>query len=265
MLRAYGLTVHPNVLGGFFAVGILLLLGLRPASGLGRALQFGAVGLAVGGLLVTFSRGAWLGLAAGLCVGLVILGVRTLRTDRRHWLAIGGVALLVGAVGGWQLRGEIASRTGLAPTVAATERRSVDERVAQIELGWRVVLERPLLGVGMVAVPVEMRRLDPDFAYAYYPPHLVPLVVTAELGVGGGLAILVLLLAPWVLLARGRARWNRDLAAASGALAAISVAGLFDDYPWMGGPGRTLLWLVIGLWVMAWLRSEEVAGVTHDR
>ena len=255
ILRAYGLSTHPNVLGGFFAVGILLLLGTRPLSQVGRGLQALVVALAVGGLLVTFSRGAWIGLGAGLVAGIVVLGARTILAERGHWLVIGGLALVVVAAGGWQLRDELALRSGLATAQTATERRSVDERLAQIELGWHVALERPLTGVGMSAVPVEMERLDPAFAFSYYPPHLVPLVVTAELGVGGGVAILALLGAPWFLLLRTRARWSREVAAALGALAALTVAGLFDDYPWVGGPGRTLFWFVLGLWACVWVRS----------
>jgi hypothetical protein len=255
ILRAYGLSTHPNVLGGFFAAGIPLLLGYRPTAAPGRILQALTIGLAVGGLLVTFSRGAWLGLAAGLLVTTVILGVRAMRADGRQWLAVGALALVVVVVGGWQVRQELVVRTGLTAVPAPTELRSVDERLAQIELGWQVLLERPLLGTGLSAVPVEMQRLDPAFPYSFYPPHLVPLTVAAELGIGGGLAILALLAAPWVLLLRARNRWNRELAAASGALAVVTVTGLFDDYPWVGGPGRTLLWVLLGLWAVAWLRA----------
>jgi hypothetical protein len=79
--------------------------------------------------------------------------------------------------------------------------------------------------------------------------------VAGELGVAGGLALLALLIAPWVLLLRDRGRWNRELAAASGALAVVTVVGMFDDYPWVGGPGRTLFWVVLALWVMAWGRA----------
>ena len=258
VLRAYGLSTHPNVLGGMLAVAILLLLAARPKNRLGVGLQAAAVALGTGGLLVTFSRGAWLGLGAGLVASLIVLGVAAICRDRRQWLAIGGLALAVGAAGGWLLRDEIAIRSGLAPTEPASEARSIDERLAQIDLGWRVVLERPVTGTGLGGAPVEMQRLDPTFPYAYYPPHLVPLVATAELGLGGGLAVLALLVGPWILLLRSRGRWKRELAAASGALLAVTVVGLLDYYPWVGGPGRTLFWVVLALWVGTWLRAGSV-------
>jgi len=260
ILRAYGLSTHPNVLGGFLAAGIPLLLARRPARLPGRTLQALVIAATIGGLLVTFSRGAWLGAGVGILVFLAVLGIRALRADGRQWLALGGLVVLVAVIGGWQVRQELVVRTGLTAGPIATERRSVDERLAQIDLGWRVFLERPLQGAGMSAVPVEMQRLDPAFPFFYYPPHLVPLAVAAELGIGGGVAILWLLAAPWLLLLRARARWNRELAAASGALAVVTVAGLFDDYPWVGGPGRTLLWVVVGLWAVAWQRARATDG-----
>ncbi|HEX9549960.1 MAG TPA: hypothetical protein VF971_02580, partial [Candidatus Limnocylindrales bacterium] len=133
--------------------------------------------------------------------------------------------------------------------------RSIDERVEQIRLGWEVLLERPLTGAGASALPLAMRQIEPDFPFALYSPHLVPLAVAAELGVAGGVAYLWLMAAPWVLLAGARRRWTAELAGASAALAALTIVSLFDDYPWVGGPGRTLAWLVVGLWAMAWLRA----------
>ena len=255
VLRAYGLSTHPNVLGGFFATGILLVLAARPSRVVGSVLQLVVLGLAVGGLLVTFSRGAWLGLGVGAVVAIVVLGRQAILADRRWWLAVAAVALAIVAVGGWQVRDELAVRTGLSAVQTDTERRSVDERLAQIELGARVLAANPVIGVGMSAVPVAMERLDPAFPWSFYPPHLVPLTVAAELGIAGGIAFLGLVAAPWWLLLRRRAAWNRELAAASGALAAILVAGLFDDYPWVGGPGRTLFWVVLALWTAVYLRS----------
>jgi hypothetical protein len=152
------------------------------------------------------------------------------------------------------------ARTGLAPVVTPTEQRSIDERLEQIRLGWRVVQERPITGAGASALPIAMRALEPDFPYSFYAPHLVVLAVAGELGIAGGLAYAWLVAAPWLLLARHRPRLTAELAAASAALAVLTVVSLFDDYPWVGGPGRTLGWLVIGLWAMAWRRSLVPSG-----
>ena len=257
VLRAYGLSTHPNVLGGILACGLVLLMGAATKSRAARLGQGATVALAAAALLVTFSRGAWLGGLAGLAVGLAMLVGGGRRIPARRWLAMAVLALAVFAAAVWPVREAVASRTRLTPVVASTEQRSIDERLEQIRLGWRVVLERPITGAGASALPIAMRDLEPDFPYAFYAPHLVILAVAGELGVAGGLAYAWLLAAPWVLLARDRRRWTAELAAASAALAALTVVSLFDDYPWVGGPGRTLAWLVIGLWAMAWSRSSR--------
>jgi putative inorganic carbon (HCO3(-)) transporter len=257
ILRAYGLTPHPNVLGGFLACGLVVLMSASTTSRAARLAQGAIVVLATAALVVTFSRGAWLAGLTGLVVGLAILAGSGSGRPVRRWLTTAALALAVVAAIGWLAREPIASRTWLAPTITGTEQRSIDERLEQIRLGWRVMLERPVTGAGASAVPIAMRQLEPDFPYAFYAPHLVVLTVAGELGVAGGLAYAWLMAAPWALLAAARRRWTVELAGASAALAALTVVSLFDDYPWVGGPGRTLAWLVIGLWAVAWSRANR--------
>ena len=169
ILRSYGLSTHPNVLGGILACGLVLLMGAatgaRTSRG-ARLAQGGVVALAAAALLATFSRGAWLGGLAGLVVGLAML-VRggAPRIPARRWLVTAGLALAVFAAAGWPARDAVTARTGLAPVVTATEQRSIDERLEQIRLGWRVVVERPVTGAGASALPIAMRGPEPDFPY----------------------------------------------------------------------------------------------------
>ena len=265
LLRAYGLTPHPNILGGILACGALLLAGLPTRGRLARAVQLGLVVLAAAALVATFSRGAWLGALVGGLVGLGLLLVARRPVEARRWVVAGALALAVAGGAAWLARDAVAARTRLAPTVAPTEARSVDERVEQIRLGWRIFTEHPLTGVGASGVAIAMREAEPAFVYGFFPPHVVPLTVAGELGVAGGMASLWLLVAPWVLLARARARVDLELAATSAALAALTAVSLFDIYPWAGGPGRTLGWLVIGLWAMAWARAEGAATGGDER
>ena len=260
LLRAYGLTPHPNILGGILACGALLLLGVPARGWATRTVQLGLVVVVAAALVATFSRGAWLGAMVGGLAGLTLLVAARRPVEARRWVVAGVLALAVAGGAAWLARDAVAARTRLAPNVAPTELRSVDERVEQIRIGWRILVEHPLTGVGASGVPIAMRQLEPEFSYGYFPPHLVPLTVAGELGIGGGIASLWLFLAPWVLLARGRPRVDLELAAASAALAALTAVSLFDMYPWAGGPGRTLGWLVIGLWAMAWLRADRAVG-----
>ena len=90
-LRAYGLSDHPNILGGCFAFSLLLLaawyLDAKPQL---RGFIAGAFALAALGLLLTFSRSAWLALASGL-VAMILLLLRT--RHKRAVLDFAGLAI----------------------------------------------------------------------------------------------------------------------------------------------------------------------------
>jgi O-antigen ligase len=73
--RAYSIMENPNALGPMLAMGGLLAFGLAMTSRL-RVRTRVAMGLAfvvqAGGLAVTFSRGSWLGLVAGMLLMLLL-------------------------------------------------------------------------------------------------------------------------------------------------------------------------------------------------
>ncbi|MCB0005086.1 MAG: O-antigen ligase family protein, partial [Anaerolineales bacterium] len=147
-LRAYGLTNHPNLLGGFLALAILLLLGgsLRPGR-LAWPLRLGLL-LGCAALVLSFSRAAWLGLLAGFLFLALLLG------SRAAWRQQYGRSLLLGAafccVGG--LLALIPTRellfTRLQPTVNEFETRSLSERDALQAAAWVAYGAAPWTGVG---------------------------------------------------------------------------------------------------------------------
>ena len=73
-LRVYGISSHPNLLGGHLAVGVILILGLVIISqGRRRFWLIAAWLLCWLTLLLTFSRSAWLGVAGGGLLALILL------------------------------------------------------------------------------------------------------------------------------------------------------------------------------------------------
>ena len=70
LLRAYGLSDHPNILGGVLATALLVVLACITRYRHGTlAVVSGVFGVGVAAILVTFSRAAALALVAGLAVG----------------------------------------------------------------------------------------------------------------------------------------------------------------------------------------------------
>jgi O-antigen ligase len=237
-LRAYGLSPHPNALGGYLALGLLVVGG---ALGEGPRCMGARVGLALalligaGGLFVSFSRAAWLGAALGGGAWV------WLARPWRRWplpmmrrallvalvlLAVVGAVLLVGY-------GDLL-RTRLLRPGNPLEQTSLRERSEDIGQAWLLVHRAPLWGVGTgYYIRTLWMLLGDQFPEGFRLVHNIPLVVMAELGALGLVAWLGMMLA--VPAAAWRAR-HRDGALSSqcaglaAAWLAVLLISLFDNY-----------------------------------
>ncbi len=261
VLRAYGLTVHPNILGGFIAFALVLLLGSYLAArsswrfALLLPLALGSVGL-----LMSFSRAATLGFLAGAALlGLLLMVRPRVNAARLMDLALASMVVIgTVALPAFGNQALLAQRVGEDNSFADNpgEQRSLDERSALVASTLRILNQRALTGVGNGALPLAMQQLDPQFdpRYDYQPAHLAPLDATAELGVLGGALWVWLMLIPLIALGR---KWHALpaapwLAATAAALLALGVIGLFDYYPWFSEPGRIWQWSAWGLFAAAY-------------
>lgn len=258
ILRAYGLTDHPNLLGGFLTFALVYILGyyLRPAHGRARYLFLAPLALGTVALFFTFSRSAEL--AFGIAAALMILALLRDKPTRRQRARDLGIAialcmllLLPAVVNNQRL---LAQRAGLANAFLENvgEERSLVERDELLESANRLFYRHQLSGVGNGALALGMYYLDKEFPreqYYFQPAHLVVLDVAAELGVLGGLVWLWLMFAPLVVMWQKRARFISDAwrAAVAAAVVVTFVVGLFDYYPWFWQAGRIWQWSAWGL------------------
>jgi hypothetical protein len=257
ILRAYGLTDHPNLLGGFLTFALILILGYYFASAHTRARYLLLPVLALGSitLILTFSRAAWLAFAAGIVV--LTGGLLLDRVARRARLVPYVVAALVLAtsllVPAYANRNLIEQRTGQGEAFSENsgEARSLTERDVLIASATRLFVKHAVSGVGNGALPLAMYLLDSEFdtTYYYQPAHIVLLQVAVELGIFGGILWLWLIVAPWLAVSAQRRAFFASpwLAALAGALAALTVIGFLDYYPWLLPPGRIMQWSAFGL------------------
>jgi len=253
-VRPYGLMPHPNTAAGVLLVGTLAAAAMLFARGhtwRGRLIRLGGaavVTLGVSALLLTFSRAAWLGLAAGGVTGAILL-LRHLRR-REIWLPLAltiGSVMVVGVVWFAAYRPFVSART-LGDSAAdggqeSIELRSVSDRLVFIDFALRSIRERPLIGVGMGNFPW---RTSYYLAETFYDlrgdnVHHIYLSVWAELGTIGlilfGSALVCGSIA--VLQARPMTPARAGLFAV---VVALAVVGWFDHYPW------TLLHFQVALW-----------------
>ena len=254
LLRAYGLTDHPNILGGCLAFGLLLLLPYYLRSRV-RWITLAVLSAAGAALLVTFSRSAWLAFVLGCAVLLVLDVVRRRRLPMRNWLVLGAgwLVLSVPIFLAYPRFFGVRLNAGNSFSSPSVEQQSIGERVLLLESAASMISAHPLLGVGLGGAPLALKAYRPDWTVVFEPPHAAVVDAALEVGVPGAAFYLALVIAPFFIYFTQQGRLN-DEAASAAALAlllGIAVAGLFDYYTWMLAPGRLWQWLAWGLWALA--------------
>ena len=170
--RAYATFGQPNPFAGYLELTVPLLVtlcaawllpqsrpALREAFG-GPLVSLSAVGAGLGliALVLSQSRGGWLGALAGLTAVAVLLG------GRIRWTAmVFGVSVLAAVVltpYGNRLSSRLGAGFGLqSQGVQVTpENFAVQERLAHWRAGWAMAKRYPVLGVGAGSFPARFRE-----------------------------------------------------------------------------------------------------------
>lgn len=208
-LRPYGTFPHPNVLGGFLAVSLPLVILYFPH--IYRKINAAILSLGFAALFLTMSRSA-------IAIGILATGVVLARRHKiRHvwpiWL-IGGLFLL---------------------GIFRTNAESFGVREKMSELAIQNFSHSPVLGTGL-GTSVLYKNEVSNYALAHQPTHNGYLLILGETGVLGAVGILGIVKAcrkkNWMVLAP---------------LLTITALGLFDHYFLTLQQGQLLLALVLGL------------------
>jgi hypothetical protein len=241
-LRAYGLAPHPNLLGGYLGMSLLVTLGaVRSGSRWVRAFLAVAMGIGALGLFASFSRSAWL----GTMLGLVYLGWLTRPWQAVNWrsrrvrgivLGIGALLLAV-ALGLGITYGELLSAR-LLRLSSPLESTSIRERLEDYQQAWGLIRVVPLKGVGSgYYIPALWAGVGEDRPPGFRRVHSSYMLAAAELGVGGALIWMWTLLAPpiapaWRRIHQGKGMQGEEIPGAGWAAAFVCalVICLFDSY-----------------------------------
>jgi O-antigen ligase len=239
--------------GGVLFLGVLFFLAYLANVPWRRAWwMLPGAGVTVAALAFTYSRNAWLGLAAG-ALGLVLTAQRTLRT-----VAVLAAVLALGAVA---MPGPVAERVR---SVVNLEDRTLRDRVAMWRAGLSMIAEHPLLGVGPGEVRTWYQHYRRPEAIRPSTGHLhnSPIQVAAERGLPALFAWawlwVVFFREGWWILGRvGREPpIRRALVCASLAgVAGFLVAGLFEHN---FGDAEVVM-VVFALMAQPWVVAREFA------
>ena len=241
--RATSTSIDPNIFGGLLIVGMLLLLGrlmARP-SRLGWRLGLPALAIMGWALLQSYSRGAWVGLAAGL----LVLVVMRCRKALPALLIAGAIAVL--ALGQTEFGSHLVQGF-------LVEDRATEMRVGEYQDALRFISEYPVFGVGY-GFYSQWRSGIHQPGEVYVGVSNMYLLMALEIGLVGmaGFAGVLGTLAVW-----GWRRYREAdeegkgwIAAGTSALFAGGVAGLADHYFAVYPHMTTLWWSLVAIVAVA--------------
>jgi len=251
--RAHGFFSIYMTLAGVLSLVLLATLP-RLLPGAGDLRRFGAPWLVMlGGLIATYTRGAWIGFAAGVLT--VAASVR-----RGRWLLLAGLLLLAGGalLAPYELRHRFVS-------MADPQESGIRERVYMWRSGFAMWRERPVLGIG----PGGVKREYPSYARPEAVKkrtshvHSTPLQILVERGALGLAAWLAIWAAFFTRCVGVLRRLPREATAARmlvvGSLAATAsflIAGL-SEYNFGDSEVAMVAWAIMAL---PWATNG-----THDR
>lgn len=242
-LRAYGSLSHPNIFGGYLAIGLIAVYYLRSTWSSIRArhaLSLVLLWLALG-LLLTLSQSAWLGLALAALVGLSLTKIKKIKLAKGVIVAL-AITTITGAtiylfMSASQIKGDY-------------EARSSSERVEMYH-EWPATIagSTDLLaghGIGNYTLALAATYSGREW-WQYQPIHNVPLLIISELGLFG---LIVIGLWASTIDRLNFARFpHRDAIVACAMGNVLLVIMFVDHYLWSSWAGLALVALVMALTV----------------
>lgn len=255
-LRAYGLSDHPNILGGCLAFGLVILLAAfvyQKESVWRWLIALTMIPTSVA-LLLTFSRSAWIAFFIG---SLLIVGVEALKRNTgalKRVASLALVCLLAASPFIYRDLPYLSGRLSVGNSFAENrvEHGSLMERAYLFDSANRIFVDHALTGVGLGVSTVALKAAYPVFPLNYQPPHFTLLTAAFEVGLLGAMFYLFLLIFPIMIFVIRRNHFidKPEVVAGIALLLSVSIAGLFDYYTWLLTPGRLWQWTTWGLWAV---------------
>lgn len=201
--RAFSITGSPNILGSYMVMTAPIFAGLayRFRSTKAKVLMWTAVMLECLCVLVTFSRGAWVGMVVAVLIFAILL-------DRRLF------GLLAFAASGAMMVPQVANRILYLFTDDFAQASAVGGRALRWNFGYSTMRANPLLGFGLGrfggAVAMQNKVLEETEAFKYFYMDNYYLKIGTEMGYTGLIAFIILVAALVIFGFRAVMRMKRE-------------------------------------------------------
>jgi len=223
VVRLQGPAADPNAFAYIFLLGLPLVTAqaFLARGWLGRLLWTGGLGVGLAGLILTFSRSAYIGFAVS-CIVLFWAAERKMKWRYLRLAALAVVVLVILFPGPWKV--------WMAERITSAGQLSGDvARVQQFQGAWLTFLDHPFLGVGLGRAQEAVLHYIPNAIAPY--PHNNILMTSVEMGLLGLVPLLVIFYCAIALILRAAFRSKgasrNRLAAVAAAIIGYLVQGLF--------------------------------------
>lgn len=206
--RVSGTTSHPNIVGGFFFLGILSSYTLFLESSRGKKIVLGGIFLQIIALFLTFSRSAMIAVALGTLLWFYLIPSRHIAASqsmrfvwlnnalsmRKSLVPLLSVILLSIATCLTLFYTPLTHRGGVV-NYNHNVQVSDDERLTYQEIAAQMIEKNPFLGVGFNHFQIQLAKSAPKELAAglFSRVHNIYLLIGAEQGLLGLAAFLLFL------------------------------------------------------------------------
>lgn len=253
---------NPNVLGEYLITSIPITMALSSCvkkKNMAFALAVSSL-LEISCLVLTWSRGAWL--------GIIIAGAFTLFLVSKRWLVAGVLSLPIAAAGVTCLGGNVISRF---TSILNFSDSSTSYRINIWKSSLKMIGDRLLYGVG-----VGESAFNTVFPYyaasgitSAFHSHSLYLQITAETGI---FSLIIFLTIVFIFVQKAlsfakKALSRRNRAFALGIFCSVTAFLLqgFTDHVWYNNRIYLLFWLVMGLFAAHINQSKESSEENNIR
>lgn len=258
-LRAYGGLEHPNILGGYLAIGILFMIfliiknkqNLQENHRYLLLISYLFLLTFTMALFFSFSRSAWLACAVGIAamlIGVIIKKDWFFQKEILKIILFAGILVFILLVNFNDL---VLTRM---KAQARLEKKSSIERLVSYKDSYSIIRNNFFFGAGIGNYTPALVKIHPDEpAYFYQPVHNVFLLVMAELGIFGIIFFIGFFLYLFIILLK-----NKD-SGFLGILLALLILLLFDHYFWSLHFGIFFLFFISGLLIANTDKNKALA------